>query len=243
MVTRLRTATFILLLTSAPAFAQTPTTAQPPVIVAQGHSELKAAPDQAWAIVALETRDDDAPEARRLGAVAMTSVMAALRSAGLADDAIKTIGYSLNPEYEYVNGRQRMKGFIVANRVQVRIDDITKVADVLDAVGGLSLPGSTTVTVAGLRFDLKDRADLERRALRAAVEDAMASAQAMADGARAALGRISRIDQVGSMQKGYEMQPRPAMMASRSSDMAVETPIAPSEVVVQASVVLTVEIK
>jgi uncharacterized protein len=243
MVTRLRTATFILLLTSAPALAQTPTTTQPPVIVAQGHSELKAAPDQAWAIVALETRDVKAPEARRLGAVAMTSVMAALRDAGLVPDAINTIGYSLNPDYEYVSGRQRMKGFVVANRVQVRIDDITKIADVLDAVGGLSLPASTTVTVAGLRFDLKDRADLERRALRAAVEDAMASAQAMADGARAALGRIVRIDQSGG-RRTYEMvNMTPGVMARSSSDMAVETPIAPSEVVVQASVVLTVEIK
>ena len=58
-----------------PALAQTP--AQPvSVVVASGESRLKVAPDQAWVLVAVESRDTKGPEALRLGAVAMTSVMA-----------------------------------------------------------------------------------------------------------------------------------------------------------------------
>lgn len=227
------------LLTPALAAAQAPAPSQP-VIVAQGASILKVAPDQAWITVAVETRDAKAPEARRLAAVSMTSVMAALKKAGLPDDAIKTTGFSLNPDYEYVSGRQRMRGFIVTNQVQVRIDDITKVAEVLDAVGALSLATSSNMTIANLRFDLKDRSQIERDALKLAVEDALASAKAMAAGAGVTIGRISRIDTIGGSPK---FQDGPQMMAMRGEAAAVATPISPSEIEIRASVMLTVEIK
>ena len=226
-------------LTPALASAQTP--AQLPVIVAQGESVVKAAPDQAWATVSVETRDVKAPEARRLSAVAMTCVMTALKAGGLPADAIKTTGFSLNPDYEYVSGRQRMRGFVVNNQVQVRIDDVAKVAEVLDAVGGLSLAASSHLTIANLRFDLKDRAQLERDALRLAVEDAMANVKAMAAGAGVALGRIARIDQMGGSPKFQEIQQ--PMMAMRGAVDAVQTPISPSEIEIRSSVMLTVEIK
>ena len=225
-----------------PALAQTVAPAAP-VVVASGEHKIKVAPDQAWVIVSLQTRDAKAPEARRLGAVAMTTVMAALKQTGLAADAIKTIGFSLQPEYEYVNQRQRMKGFVVSNQVQVRIDDVSKVADVLDAVGGLSLPASSVVTIAGLRFDLKDRAGVEREALRGAVADAMARAKAMATGGGVTLGRTLRIEE--GVNQVVPMRPEPYMMArvGRGGEAQVETPIEPSDIEIRAQVTLTIEIK
>ena len=173
----------------------------------------------------------------------MTTVTAALRKTGLGSDAIQTIGFSLQPEYEYVNGRQRMKGFIVSNQVQVRIDDVSKVADVLDAVGSLSLPASSRVTIAGLRFDLKNRAGVERDALKGAVEDALARAKAMAAGAGLSLGRTIRIDESGG-EVVPKFGPEPYMMARAGvADAAVQTPIAPGDIEIRAQVTLTVEIK
>jgi uncharacterized protein YggE len=229
----------VTLLASSSAAAQT--AAPQPVISAQGESVVKAAPDQAWITVAVETRNDKAPEARRLSAVSMTSVMAALKAAGIPADAIRTTGFSLNPDYEYVNGRQRMRGFVVNNQVQVRIDDITKVAEVLDAVGALTLATSSSLTIANLRFDLKDRAQREREALRLAVADAMENATAMARGAGVALGRIARIDQMGGMSKNQDFaQP---MMAMAREGGQVATPISPSEIEIRAAVTINVEIK
>lgn len=223
-----------------PALAQTPS--QPvSVIVAAGESRLKVAPDQAWVVVAVGTRDTKGPEARRLGAVAMTSVMAALKTTGLPTDAIQTIGFSLHPEYDYTNGRQRMKGFVVSNQLQVRIDKVDQVAEVLDAVGGLALPASSTATIGSLRFDLKDRVGVERKALMQAVQDATERAKAMAAGAGMALGRVLRIEENGA-RSSMKFEAPPVMMASRASD-AVATPIAPSDIEVTAQVTVTVEIK
>lgn len=227
-----------------PAVSAAQPAAGPPVIVARGESTVKVAPDQAWATVSVETRDAKAPQARQLSAVAMTAVMAALKSSGVAADAIKTVGYSLNPDYEYVNGRQRMKGFVVSNQVQVRIDDITRVADVLDAVGALTLAASSNMTIANLRFDLKNRSALERDALRLAVMDAMENVKAMAAGAGATLGRIARIDQTSRPQQFDKIEPMMAM-ASRGAvgESIVGTPISPSEIEITTSVMLTVEIR
>jgi uncharacterized protein len=226
---------------AAPVLAQTPTPA-PNVVVASGEHRIKVAPDQAWAIVALQTRDSKAPEARRLGAAAMTTVTAALRNSGLEAAAIQTIGFSLQPEYEYVDGRQRMKGFLVSNQVQVRIDDVSKVAEVLDAVGSLSLPASSRVTIAGLRFDLKNRASVERDALKGAVEDAMARAKSMAAGAGLGLGRTLRIEEsTGQVMPKFN---EAVMMARAGRGGAeIETPIEPSDIEIRAQVSLTIEIK
>ena len=173
----------------------------------------------------------------------MTTVAAALKNSGLAADAVQTIGFSLQPEYEYVNGRQNMKGFLVSNQVQVRIDDVSKVAEVLDAVGSLSLPASSRVTIAGLRFDLKNRASIERDALKGAVEDAMARAKSMASGAGLGLGRTLRIEEAsGQVMPKYNE----AVMMSRASRGGgaadIETPIEPSDIEIRAQVTLTIEI-
>ena len=228
-----------------PALAQTTPAAQAPsVVVASGEHRMKVAPDQAWAIVSLQTRDSKAPQARQLAAAAMTTVTAALRSSGLAADAVQTIGFALQPEYEYVNGRQRMKGFLVSNQLQVRIDDVSKVADVLDAVGSLTLPSSSMINIGALRFDLKNRAAVEREALKGAVEDAMARAKAMAAGGGLTLGRTLRIEEgANQMVPKYDAP----MMMSRvrgggAAEAQIETPIEHADIEIRSQVILTIEI-
>lgn len=233
-------------LAPAPASAQAAATHAPgtPVIVAQGRHTMKVEPDQAWVSIAVDTRDARAPEARRLSAVAMTSIQAALKGAGVSGDAARTTGFSVTPDYEYVNGRQRMRGFIVSNQLLVRIDAVDRVADVLDAVGSLTLAASSNLNITNLRFDLKDRAAAEREALRLATEDALARARAMASGAGVQLGRVSRIDQLGSADgfQPMEAMAMPAMAMAKAGDAMVATPVSPSEVQISAGVMVSVEI-
>ncbi len=229
----------VILAGAIPVRAQTPVSA-PSVVVATGESRIKVAPDQAWVTVSLETRHARGAEARHLGAVAMTSVMAALKNTPLATDAVQTVGFSLHPEYEYVDGRQRMKGFVLSNQVLVRIDDVSLVAEVLDAVGAMTLAESSRLTISGLRFDLKNRATVERQALQNAVEDAMARARSMAAGAGLSVGRTLRIEQAGSAGVPVRAGTERFMMASEA---AVATPVSPSDIEISAQVTLTVEIK
>ena len=220
---------------AVPAVAQdTAPDSRQPVIVTRGEAVVKRAPDQAWVTIAAEARAASSADAQRGAADAMTSVNTALSRAGVAADAIRTTGYTLQPDMEYVNGRGRVKGYIARNQVEVRVDDLKKLGGVLDAAGA-----SGATSMAGLRFDLKDRTTVERDALRLAVIDAMARARAIATGAGATLGAIVRIDE--------QSEPGPpgiyAMKMTMSAAGGPETPIAPGELEIRAQVTLTVGIK
>lgn len=220
---------------AAPADAQLPPSQTGPVIVTRGQATVKRAPDQAWVTIAAESRASTPSEAQRLSAEAMTAVRNALGKAALPSDAIKTTGYSLQPDLEWANGRSRVRGYVVRNEVEVRVDNLEKVSAVIDASGT-----SGATSMSGLRFDLKDRAAAEREALRLAVEDAMGRARALAAGASVTVGPIVRID-----EQVDAVRPVPYMTMTARADPAAQapTPVSAGEVGIQATVTLTVAIK
>lgn len=226
------------LLYTAPALAQEPTepTKPAPVIVTRGTAIVKRAPDQAWVTIAAETRATASTEAQRLAAEAMTAVNNALSRAGVADNAIRTTGYSLQPDMEYTNGRARVKGYIARNQVEVRVDDLKKLGAVLDAAGA-----SGATNMSGLRFDVKDRSTIERDALRLSVQDAMGRARSIAQGAGATLGAIVRIDE--QYEASQPVYPMMRMAAGAGGGGQVETPVSAGEIEIRASVTVTVGIK
>src|SRR5262245_58603432 len=93
---------------AVPAFAQF--APQTPAIVTRGEADVKRAPDRAWLSISTETRDVAADVARTKSASAMVAVQDALKRAGVSADAIRTTGFSLAPEMEYVAGKANMKG-------------------------------------------------------------------------------------------------------------------------------------
>ena len=113
---------------SAAAYAapplQTQDSAPNGVIVTQGEATLTVPPDRAFVQMSAEGRAQKAADAQRIAADAMTSLQSALKSAGVAADAIRTIGYTLTPENDYVNGRQQFRGFLARNQIEVRVDDL-----------------------------------------------------------------------------------------------------------------------
>jgi uncharacterized protein YggE len=221
---------------SVPVTAQEPP-AQPPVIVTTGQAEVKMAPDRAWVAINAESRSKDPKEAQRLNAAAMSAVTAQLKGMNLAADAIRTTSYDLHPEFDYVDGRQRLRGYIARNAIEVRVDDVARVADVL----GVSVASGAT-SVGGLRFGLRDQDGAEREALRLAVSDARSRADAAATGAGVQIVRVQRIEE---QRTGGPEPPRPMMrqMAMEGAASAMAPPIAPGTIEIRSTVTMTVLIK
>ncbi len=208
---------------------------QGPAVVTTGEATVRLAPDQAFVSLAVETRDKSPRTAQRQNADAMSSVQQRIARAGIARDAVRTTGYSIQQEFDFANGRRTPRGYVARNGVEVRVDAVERVGELLDV-----MVDAGATTVSGVRFDLKDRASAEREALRLAVIDARARAEAMATGAGRALDRILRI--TDSAQPRFK--PAPAvMMMQRAVGGAEETPVAPGEIEVTAQVELTVSIK
>ena len=223
-------------LAAGPAAAQSAAPAAP-VIVTSGEGLVKRAPDRAWVTIGAESRARTAAEAQRLNAEAMTAVVEKIKAAGIPADALQTTGYNLQPEFDYANGKQTLRGYVARNQVQVRVDTLVKTGDV---IGAAVATGATTVS--GVRFDLKDRDTVEREALRLAVQDARGRANAAAAGAGVAVERIIRIEeQRDAMDNPRPMPMNMAMMESRAAQATV--PVEAGEIEVRARVTLTVAIK
>jgi uncharacterized protein YggE len=208
----------------------------PPAVVTQGEWVVKRAPDRAWLTVATETRDARAERARQMSAEAMTALQASLKAAGLAEDAIRTTGYSLVPEMDWKSGRGVVRGYVVRNQIEVRVDDLDRLSAVIDAA---TTAKATTLSVTGPRFGLKDEAAAEAEALRAAVSMAMNRARAIAMGAGRTLGAITRIE---DHNLGGDRPPQPLMRMTAEA-ASTPTPIEPGEIEVRAAVTMTIELR
>src|SRR5688572_15532844 len=132
----------------------------PPVVVTTGEATVKRAPDRAWVSIGAESRARTPQEAQRLNAEAMSSVLQKLKGAGLAGEALRTTGYDLQPEFDYANNRQTLRGYVARNSVEARVDDLQRLGEIL----GIAVAAGAT-NVSGVRFDLKDRSAAEREAL------------------------------------------------------------------------------
>jgi uncharacterized protein YggE len=225
------------LLVAAPVSAQTPAAPAQAVIVTMGEGVVKRAPDRAWVTIAAESRARTAQEAQRVNTDAMTAVIERVKAAGIPADAIQTTGYNLQPEFDYVNGKQTLRGYVARNQVQVRVDALAKTGDVITAAVAT---GATNVS--GVRFDLKDREAIERDALRLAVQDARLRANYAATGAGVSIDRVIRVDEQRDTDDGPRpMQMNMAMMRQESAQAAV--PIEAGEIEVRARVTLTMAIR
>lgn len=220
------------LLTSTVVSAQTP---QPDVVVVSGEGLVKSAPDQAWVTLVVESRSRNSRDAQSQTSQTMTAVQQKLAGAGIPKDAIRTIAVDLNIDAEWVNGRQVPKGYVSRNVIEVRIDDVAKVGDVMDAA-----VASGVTAVQGVRFDLKQRESLEREALKRATADARQRAEAAAAGAGRAIDRVIRVEEPGARP----MPPPQQMMMMRqvAADQA-QTPVVAGEIEIRANVTLTATLK
>jgi hypothetical protein len=238
-VKSLALAAALLFCASFPAAAQAPAPGsqpQGPVVVTSGEGIVKRTPDRVWVSISAESRAKSPRDAQRANADAMSAVLARLKGTGLPADAIRTTAYDLQPEFDYNDGRQTLRGYVARNSVEVRIDDIAKVGEILDVA-----VGSGATSVSGVRFDLKGREEAEREALKLAVADARRRAEAAAAGAGMTISGVVRIEE----QRASMPQPRPMMMAMEKS-MAMDAgqpPVAPGEMEIRASVTLTASIK
>jgi uncharacterized protein YggE len=198
---------------------------------------VQAVPDRAWITISAESRASTAREAQKRNADAMNPVLSKLKSAGISADAIKTVSYDVQYEWDFVNGKRVGRGYVARNTIEVRVDTVDRVGEYLE----IAVESGAT-SLGGVRFDLKEKAKLEREALRLAVADARAKADAAAAGAGRTVERVLRVEE-NSIEGGPI--PRPIMMRQevQAGIAAAAPPISTGQTEIRARVTLTAVIK
>ena len=122
--------------------------------------------------------------------------MAKLRQVLGSNSDIKTISYTVSPNYRYPKegGEPSITGYTATNLVRVTLDDLTQVGKAIDAA---TATGANRIQ--NLRFSIKDEQGVQSQALREAAIKARQKAEALAG----ALGlKIQRVLAVTENSQG-----------------------------------------
>jgi uncharacterized protein YggE len=124
----------IALLSVLPASGQEMSSKLPPSINTTGEAVVSVAPDRARIDVGVVTQAATSQAAVAQNAQKLEATLARLRALLGANADIKTVSYSLTPNYRYPKegGEPQITGYSATNIVRVTLDDLTKVGNVID---------------------------------------------------------------------------------------------------------------
>lgn len=191
-----------------------------------GVGEAQAAPDVAMFQIGAEAHAASVEEARQAVMTSLQAVLGALAQAGVPPEALQTSQLTVTPDYTYSDQGRALKGYVVTNRVQVRVEELARLQPAIDL--GLRA-GGNAVWLDGLRFELSDASTVEGAARRLAMQNAKAKAEQLAQLLGVQLGRPLSVRD-DSSQPGY---PMPIAMREAKS-AAVDTPVQPGLTAVQS---------
>src|SRR5215813_8688247 len=142
-----------------------------------GDAVVTAKPERAQIDVGVLTQEKQSQNAATQNARQIDSVVNALHKLLGPEADIKTINYTLTPDYQYrpIGGKPSVSSYTAMNVVRVTIDDLSKVGLVID-----------TATQAGanhiesVRYTVREPQVLHSQAMREAALKAKANAEALA---------------------------------------------------------------
>ena len=126
---------------------------QGPVVELSVNEVVRSAPDVAQVGAGVTTRAATAREALTQNSQAMDRIVARLRQLGIAGEDIQTSNFNLSPQYDYnqQSGEQVFRGYNVSNQVQVKLRDLPRAGEILDA-----LVNAGANTIYGPNFMIED---------------------------------------------------------------------------------------
>jgi uncharacterized protein YggE len=196
--------------------------AREPVIRVTGTGEASVAPDMAIINLTVARNAETAEKALADNNTAMNQVLAALKTAGIAEKDLQTSNFSIYPQYqqnEPKNGRvdpPKIIGYEVQNGVTVKIRDLKALGGIIDQSVKLGVNQGGQIT-----FTNDDPLGARTEARKKAVADAMEKARTLAEAAGVKVGKVVDISEGGDRFMPPSPAPRMAMMKAEADSVAV----------------------
>jgi len=202
-------------------------------ITVSASSDVSSAPDVATVSAGVVTRGLTAGEAMQENANLMTRVFEQLSKAGVKGKDVQTSQLSLQPQYNYQDrSNPRITGYETRNTVTARTYDLDNVGPMLDA-----LVKAGVNNINNVQFGIRDPKSAQEIARAAAIKEARAKAEAMADAAGVRLGPLQSL----SESRGGG-RPQPMMMARSMAMDESSTPVAQGEQTITVTVNMVYQI-
>lgn len=196
---------------------------------------LDIEPDQAELYIRVETKGKTALEAQQENNRISGNVIAALKSDGIKNEEIETVGYYLNPDYNWEEGRSEIVGYTQSHTIKVTTGRIDKVGTLLDDV-----VKAGANTIERISYTLSN--DRRRDAMSDALEKAAGKAREKADSIAKTVGvKIVKVVTVSESNVAYTPYDYyPIVKAAGMAETAA--PVMPQNVGVTAYISIIYEI-
>jgi uncharacterized protein YggE len=205
-------------------------------VTVSGEGVVTAEPDLAEIEIGVVTEARTAPQAAKENAAKLAKVIAEVKKLLGTGDEVKTIGYSLSPNYRYPKegGKPEITGYTATNIVRVRTGALQGVGSLIDAA-----TQSGANRIQRLAFTLKDEDAAKREALR----NATAKAKSKAEDIARALGlKLARVLSVNEGEQAFRPVIREMRAGGIMAQEAAPTPVESGTIQVRAAVTLTAEL-
>lgn len=159
-----------------------------------GTGRATLTPDIAYVTIGVHTEGKDASQAVAQNNSDTQAVIDTLEAAGVDEKDIKTTNFSIYPQQQY-DDQGKPTGditYIVNNSVYVTVRDLDAIGDILNAA-----VKSGANAISGIQFDVEDKTEALAEAQEAAVANAEAQAENLAQAAGLELGEIQSINTFG----------------------------------------------
>lgn len=199
-----------------------------------GQAKVSASPDIAYITLGVITENKDAKAAQKENATAMDKVIAAIKAAGVKNEDIKTVNYTIYPKHDYnkESGASMIIGYTVNNSVSVTVRDLEKTGNIIDAAADSGVNVSSSIS-----FDLSNYEKYYNEALKNAVLAAKKKAGTMAEALAVTLKAPISVSEGG----GYSPLQNFAMYSMKDESAGGATPIQAGSLVITANVSIVYE--
>ena len=195
-------------------------------IEVMGEGMATAAPDRTRITLGVVTEGRDVQPAQKENAEKIEAIIEALMQLGLPRERIQTQTFSIEPQYDYVEGVQTFRGYKVTHLISIMLDG-TEGAGI--AIDSAVANGANTIT--DIVFLSSESAKYEAVALQEAVQSAQTKAAAVAGTLGVTLSAIPcKVQELG--QAGTPIRFMTAALAASDS----QTPIEPGQLTFRAAV-------
>lgn len=162
----------------------------------QGTGEVTAIPDTAVVSLGVNKNASTVQAAQEQVNAVINQITEDMKSLGVEEKNIKTVNYSVNPNYDYAGGSQRINGYVVNADIQVKLQPIDKANEAIDRA---TKAGATNVGNIQFVLNEEKKKELEEEARKQAIEAAKAKAQSISKVSGIKLGRLVDVQESGDV--------------------------------------------
>jgi len=212
------------------------TTTKTDLFTVDGTGQVTAIPDTAILTLGVNKTGSTVASAKNQVDTIINKISDDMKHLGVASKNIQTTDYSIDPQYDYSNGQQTLKGYTVNAQITIKVSPIDKANNAIDIA---TSDGATNVgSVQFVVNDTKEK-DLENQARQQAIANAKQKAEAISRAAGINLGHIVNVQENTQMAP----QPLPVMNTALKADAAAQpsTRLNPGENKISISVTLSYE--